>query len=173
MIRRLTPEEKALWKEATEGVQRYKEERVSAPLKRTLQKSRSSYLLTEKDGCGDHFVNNSSPMREQQRIVEAAYGHTFGVERLRQNKAKTVWPEAALDLHGLTKAQATLRVQRFFYESQRCNRSWVKVITGKSGILFTLAPQLLRENGPFVSGYLYARANDGGWGALYVRIRKG
>lgn len=169
----LTPEERALWKSLTEGIRRHEDGRVSAPLTKALQRTKQRSTPFETKSFVDEMGDPSSSASERQRIVEAAYGHTFGVERLRQNKAKTIWPEATLDLHGLTRAQATIQLQRFFFESQKQGRIWVKVITGKSGIFFALAPQFLRDNGPFVSGYLHARTNDGGTGALYVRIRRG
>lgn len=175
MTRELTPEERALWKDTTKEIRRQESGCVSAPLKRVLSRSKRkvSFALETKSFSPVPYGEIQAPFAlERQRIVEAAYGHSLGVEHLRQNKAKNVWAEASLDLHGLTQAQATSQLQHFFFDSQKRGRTWVKVITGKSGIFFTLAPQFLRDNAPFVSGYLYARANDGGSGALYVRIRK-
>lgn len=171
-MRKFTLKEEALWKEVTAGAFKHQDDHVDPPLRGAIRRLRRSQDSTSGDFCGQAEQQESSPKRESQRILEAAYGHVYGVERLPQNKARTIWPEATLDLHGLTQAQAVPRLQTFLYESQALGRQWVKVITGKSGIFFVLMPRYLLANAPFVSGYLHARARDGGSGALYVRIRK-
>lgn len=96
----------------------------------------------------------------------------LNVELISAKKAKKIIIEATIDLHGYTQLQAENAVCRFLYQSQLQNRRWVKIITGKSGVLFHFIPSLLKQNSAWTSGYLYARLNDGGAGALYVRIRR-
>ncbi|MDR0624845.1 MAG: Smr/MutS family protein [Holosporales bacterium] len=97
----------------------------------------------------------------------------FGVEKLLLKKIKKVTIDGCLDLHGSTQTQAANSVHNFLYKNYFLQKTWVKIITGKSGILFHFVPILLEaECAVFVSGYAHASQNDGGSGALYVRIRR-
>jgi DNA-nicking Smr family endonuclease len=114
-----------------------------------------------------------------ERFIKAVTGQiapkkskSFGVEFIQSRKMKNVKIEACVDLHGQTQTKSSSVVHSFLYHNYLADKLWVKIITGKSGILFNLAPQLLEECAAFVSGYAYAPQNDGGTGALYVRIRK-
>lgn len=84
--------------------------------------------------------------------------------------------EGRLDLHGMTKAEAKASLESFILRCQRQGRVWVLVITGKGsitkvGVLRTLVPQWLNQS-PFISSFAKAKPQDGGDGALYVRIKK-
>ena len=103
---------------------------------------------------------------------------TRQIKRVRKIKA-----EARLDLHGMTRDQARLRLLRFLEACQDRGYVWVLVITGKGrreggtplrGVLQGLVPQWLEETAvrALVSGYATAKAHDGGEGALYVRIKR-
>ncbi|MDR1597772.1 MAG: Smr/MutS family protein [Holosporales bacterium] len=100
-------------------------------------------------------------------------GSCFGLEHLQQRKQKKrIVPEGHIDLHGFTQVDAANALRRFLYVSQLHSKSWVKIITGKSGVLKQTVPILLQQFSEFVSGYAEAPRDDGGAGALYVRIRK-
>jgi DNA-nicking Smr family endonuclease len=103
---------------------------------------------------------------------------THRLKRIRKVKV-----EARLDLHGLTRDQARLRLSRFLESCQNRGYIWALVITGKGqrpderpsrGILHGLVPQWLEDPvlRPFISGYATAKPYDGGDGALYVRIKR-
>jgi DNA-nicking Smr family endonuclease len=106
--------------------------------------------------------------------------------RLRQRLARgTVAPEARIDLHGLTQAEAHRRLVGFLAGAQARGHRLVLVITGKGrasgrreaderGVLRRLVPQWLAlpELRPFVLGFEPAQRTHGGDGALYVRLRR-
>lgn len=109
----------------------------------------------------DHFCTQRKAIKQN-----------FCVEKLKQKQAKKIFPKAMIDLHGHTRAESEVILKKLLYKSQICNFDWIKIITGKSGVLFDFVPELLAENAVFVSSYVYAGASDGGTGAIYVRIRK-
>ncbi|MDR2464326.1 MAG: Smr/MutS family protein [Holosporales bacterium] len=97
---------------------------------------------------------------------------SFCVEYLKQRKKiRHIRVERTVDLHGLTLQQSLSLLTKFFYTSQAYGNTWVKVITGKSGLLCKEIHTLLKENADATSMYSVARANDGGNGAFYVKIR--
>jgi DNA-nicking Smr family endonuclease len=96
----------------------------------------------------------------------------YNVEFLNSRKTlRKIRTDAFIDLHGYSYVQAQDLVKNFLYKNYLLGLTWVKIITGKSGILSREMPQFLHECSDFVSGYTYARPNDGGIGAIYVRIR--
>jgi DNA-nicking Smr family endonuclease len=109
---------------------------------------------------------------------------------LRQVKQGKISVDARLDLHGLTQAQAHMRLNRFIESSARSGKRCVLIITGKGapdgvprhgflegsprGVLRRMTPAWLSARGlaPYVVDYQSALPRDGGDGALYVRLRK-
>ena len=94
--------------------------------------------------------------------------------------------DAALDLHGLTQAEAHQALRGFLRHSQARGARLVIVVTGKGGpldeghwpnergVLKRLTPQWLREPDlrSVVLGFEEAGRAHGGSGALYVRLRR-
>jgi DNA-nicking Smr family endonuclease len=105
--------------------------------------------------------------------MNQAPSRPFGIEVISKKKKRQIVAEGTLDLHGFTKAEAKRELQKFLYVSQFHQKTWVKVITGKSGVLRQSIPELLQLNSSLLSGYSEARDADGGHGAIYVRIRRG
>lgn len=103
-------------------------------------------------------------------------------DRLRRGK---VDPEARLDLHGLTLAQAERALARFLERAQATGCKVVLVITGKGvrqqdgemteGRIRAEFPHWLNrpENRSRVHGVRGAHVRHGGGGAFYVMVRKG
>lgn len=92
-------------------------------------------------------------------------------------------PESSLDLHGLTQAEAHVRLLGFLRRGQATGQSLVLVITGRSSGGYGLGERgVLRRSVPLwlglpelravVLGYEEAGTRQGGAGALYVRLRR-
>jgi DNA-nicking Smr family endonuclease len=95
--------------------------------------------------------------------------------------------DGALDLHGLTQAEAHQALRGFLRHSQARGARLVIIVTGKGGaidefsgwpnergVLKRVAPQWLREPDlrSVVLGFEEAGRAHGGSGALYVRLRR-
>jgi DNA-nicking Smr family endonuclease len=96
--------------------------------------------------------------------------------RLRRGKLS---PEAVLDLHGLTQAQAHADLTAFILVSHQMGRRLVLVITGKggaghAGILRQQVPHWLSlpPLRPCILQLAEAHLSHGGAGALYVYLRR-
>jgi DNA-nicking Smr family endonuclease len=94
-------------------------------------------------------------------------------------------PDARIDLHGMTQADAHAALARFLRRAQREGARVVLVITGKGarpsadphaerGVLKRQVPLWLEsgELRAFVIGFENAGSGHGGAGALYVRVRR-
>lgn len=95
--------------------------------------------------------------------------------------------DAVLDLHGLRQEQAHGSVVRFLHDCHANGARIALIVTGKgsaaggewdefrrTGVLRQIVPHWLREPGlrKFVIGFEEAAPSQGGYGALYVRIRR-
>lgn len=104
--------------------------------------------------------------------------------RLKRGKLS---PEARIDLHGMTQAEAYPALSGFVRRSHAAGHRLVLVITGKGkerdesgpiparrGVLRHQVPQWLRSGGlgPLVLHITEAHARHGGHGALYVYLRR-
>lgn len=105
----------------------------------------------------------------------------------RQLKRGRMQPEARIDLHGMTLAQAQGTLTRFILSSQAAGHRLVLVITGKGrdrpdqgpiptpkGILRHHVPQWLSAGilSPLVLEIVQAHQRHGGAGAYYVYLRR-
>lgn len=107
----------------------------------------------------------------------------------RIQRVRGVEIEARIDLHGLTLDQARVRLAKFLIRAQENQCLWVLVITGKGKqkidaevsydthqkkTLRDQVPKWLEEPilRPVVSAYTTAKPQDGGSGALYVRLKR-
>lgn len=93
--------------------------------------------------------------------------------------------DAAIDLHGMTQAEAHGALLSFLARAQAAGHRLVLVVTGKGGlsggagsaergILRRMAPHWLAlpQARAFVLGWTEAGPRQGGPGALYVRLRR-
>jgi DNA-nicking Smr family endonuclease len=92
----------------------------------------------------------------------------------RKKNKYIVNPEAVLDLHGFTKKEAQEELFNFLREARQKNYQKIKIITGQGwhnpDFQSVLKPHI--ENILDNQGYEYqnAKMNDGGGGALIVKI---
>jgi len=168
--RDLTDEEQSLWNRVAQKVKPIPKEKKritpepSSPY-RPLRKKPAFSLPSQEYSSGNPLTNH------------------------RIQRVRGVEIEARIDLHGLTLEQARLRLVKFLIRSQEDRCLWVLVITGKgrqkleeeksfdAPLKKTLrdhVPLWLEEPilHPVVSAYTTAKPQDGGSGALYVRLKR-
>jgi DNA-nicking Smr family endonuclease len=105
-------------------------------------------------------------------VFAAGHGNqSLGVEQVSKRQKRKITPEGMIDLHGMSQSQAFDQLQRFLYIGQLQGKTWVKIITGKSGVLRSSVPVMLQQMSNLVSGITESKPKDGGEGALYVRLR--
>ena len=97
---------------------------------------------------------------------------------LRQFKRGELRPEARLDLHGCTIAEAASLLAGFLHDAQGASQRCVCVIHGKGHrsaegrpALKAQVNQWLRD-APAVLAFSSAQPKDGGMGAIYVLLRR-
>ena len=191
MSRHRTPrdDEIALWREVMRDVEppKRRKARHAVKEKRAVPKKAEPVAPPKK------ISRTSAPAAVVAPPVPPAVrldGST--VERLRKGKVE---PEAKLDLHGMTQAQAHLRLATFVRRSSERQLRCVLVVTGKgapaasggqhegpfelhtnsrSGILREMVPRWLAEGDlrPLIAGSHAAHTRHGGGGALYVYLKK-
>jgi DNA-nicking Smr family endonuclease len=174
-LRRLSDEEIALWREVARGVKR-----------------RRGAALPTASGPGAGEPAPAPPQAAEalrSRPAQGAAPPLAPIERrLRRELARgRAAIDAALDLHGLTQAEAHQALRGFLRHSQTRGARLVIVVTGKGGLLDApapwphergvlrrLVPHWLRESDlrSVVLGFEEAGRAHGGSGALYVRLRR-
>jgi DNA-nicking Smr family endonuclease len=175
-LRRLSDEEIALWTEVARGVKR----RRGAALP-TASSAAVGEPLRPPPAAAE--APPSRPAEQQPAPPLAPIERRLKRELARGRGAI----DAALDLHGLTQAEAHQALRGFLRHSQARGARLVIVVTGKGGpldapgpwpqergVLRRLAPQWLSEPDlrTVVLGFQEAGRAHGGSGALYVRLRR-
>lgn len=177
--RRLSDEERALWKGVTRSVKALRLPLRDEPDQRTRDAAvevkrstatSSSFPLTAGDRPGDAHPKPAAPplallgRRLKKRVARGR--HAIDVR---------------IDLHGMTQSEAHLALIGFLRGAQVRGASIALVITGKGsgaygerGVLRRQVPQWLRlpEFRSLIVGFERAGHGHGGEGALYVRLRK-
>lgn len=174
-LRRLSDEEIALWTEVARGVARRRGAALPTP--------------SSPDAGEPPRPPPSAPEVLQSRPAKPSAPPLAPIERrLKRELARGRGAiDAALDLHGLTQAEAHQALRGFLRHSQARGARLVIVVTGKGGpldepgswphergVLKRLAPHWLRELDlrSVVLGFEEAGRAHGGSGALYVRLRR-
>ncbi len=175
-LRRLSDEEIALWTEVARSVSRRRG--ASLPVASKPLASTATAPPTA-DAAGSTELRPAKPRALPLAPIE---------RRLKRELARGRGAiDGALDLHGMTQAEAHQALRGFLRHSQTRGARLVIVVTGKGGpldepapfgqergVLRRLAPQWLREQDlrPIVLGFEEAGRAHGGSGALYVRLRR-
>jgi DNA-nicking Smr family endonuclease len=174
-LRRLSDEEIALWTEVARGVARRRGAALPTP--------------SNPDAGKPPPPPPSAAEGLQSRPAKPSPPPLAPIERrLKRELARGRGAiDAALDLHGLTQAEAHQALRGFLRHSQARGARLVIVVTGKGGpvdepgswphergVLKRLAPHWLRELDlrSVVLGFEEAGRAHGGSGALYVRLRR-
>lgn len=185
--RRLSPEEAALWESVahtTRPMHPKQKFKTSKPLKTNSKKT------AEKD------VNSSNPKKSPQPL-KTGYSKLSNpsktppsqpilmdqkaFSRMKRGRLK---PEAKIDLHGMTLAEAHSRLSSFILRNYSDGKRLLLVVTGKGrnqeefgtrGALNRQVPMWLNQP-PFAHAVLQvneAHRSHGGSGAYYVYLRRG
>ena len=199
--RALTPEDRALWDSVVKRVSPLDEARariadrasepssgsepVAPPSKQEPPEPDAphrAFRIGEASGPSrPHHDLAPSPAQHLRAQTPRIDGHTRG--RLRKGRQA---PEARIDLHGMTLAQAHPALTRFIHDAHHRGRRLVLVITGKGnparapfagserGVLRRQVPVWLHSGtlGAIVLQVLPAHQKHGGEGAYYVCLRR-
>lgn len=162
--RKIGDEEKKLWEQIMGGTKPLKKDKIAPTPQFAHRQVRR--LIEENQG-----------RRQEWLSVPVAQDDTpKGLVVNKQVKIEKVVVEARLDLHDMTQDQAWLRLQQFILECYQKHKQWVLVITGKGGpegmgVIRKNAPSWLNAL-PLVGAFCFARPQDGGAGAFYVRVKR-
>jgi DNA-nicking Smr family endonuclease len=175
-LRRLTDEEVALWTEVARGVKRRRGAALPTPSNPVAGEPAPALPPSAPEAAASAPAQRSAPpLAPIERRLK---------RELARGRAAI---DAALDLHGLTQAEAHQALRGFLRHSQARGARLVIVVTGKGGpldepgqwlqergVLRRLAPLWLREPDlrSVVLGFEEAGRAHGGSGALYVRLRR-
>jgi DNA-nicking Smr family endonuclease len=176
--RRLSDDERMLWREVTRSIaplkrRRVKDEKIeheSAPQRATLPKAKPAPVTRAPAVQAPKPAPGLAPLERRQK------------KRLARG---TDVIDARIDLHGLTQSEAHAALLHFLRRSQNQGAKYALVITGKGrlnagdmsrevGVLKRQVPHWLRlpEFRAYVVGFEDAHVAHGGEGALYVRVRR-
>ena len=175
-LRRLSDEEIALWTEVARSVARRRGATLPTP-SNPVRAARSAAPppITTEPPAARSAKPSAPPLAPIERRLK---------RELQRGRAAI---DAALDLHGLTQAEAHHALRGFLRHSQARGARLVIIVTGKGGpldevgqwpnergVLRRLTPQWLREPDlrSVVLGFEEAGRAHGGSGALYVRLRR-
>jgi DNA-nicking Smr family endonuclease len=186
-----TDGELALWTEVMRDVRRNNKRRRVSKLKP------SEPVRKAKDPVPQATVTRATAgEKKPAQTVEKKPPPQVGLDgstmrRLREGK---VVPDAKLDLHGMTQAQAHQRLATFLHRAFDHGLRCVLVVTGKGGgrpdredrlpsekhssqshgVLRGMVPRWLSEGDirRYVSGTAEAHVRHGGAGAIYVYLRR-
>lgn len=188
--RGLRPEEKELWKKVIEQAAPMHPDRpmMTAPPPPTTR------AKPVKTPVPSFRVGATAPPKPPHADLAPSPGarvakHSVAMDRKRfaHMKKGRLSPEARIDLHGMTTAQAHPALQRFILDAVADGRRLVLVITGKGktrpdfgpiperhGVLRHQVPHWLNSAPlrPHVLQIAEAHLKHGGGGALYVYLRK-
>lgn len=171
--RDLTEEEKSLWDRISQKI-----DPLPKNKKRKAPNPTTPYLPLRKK---PESLTFSQPQLANQDYLGSM---SHRIQRVRNVKI-----DARIDLHGLTLEEGRLKLTKFLICCQERRDLWVLVITGKgrqkldhNGSSHVPLKKTLRDQVPhwledpllhsIVSAYTTAKPQDGGNGALYVRLKR-
>lgn len=170
--RALTPEEKRLWRHFTHDNQAINRcsERVESSEKPVKIKPKASYEAVALPPTPQSWMPDLQPGDLSQMDGRMA-------QRLRRGQLE---PEATLDLHGYTQAEANHQFHHFLTDASARGIRVLRIITGYgkmsggNGVLKAALPRWINlpENRRLVLGYHQARPEAGGAGAWMVLLKR-
>jgi DNA-nicking Smr family endonuclease len=189
--RDLHDEERALWDEVMRDVRRL---RGAKAAKAKPEKKRTGRAVREAPALPAPVRAPAvvAPAAKPKKVTTPVFGMDGATaERLKRGKVE---PDATLDLHGLTQAQAHARLVSFVRRAHEHAYRCILVVTGKgaprpvreesagfvmpersnAGVLRVMVPRWLEEDAlrALVVGVQGAHQRHGGAGAIYVYLRR-
>lgn len=175
-------EDQALWEKVAETVKKMNPQQALQPekqqrkVKRVLRaNSQLDYLKSVQSASEKAKIASAETTLADFRIGEISGIDRSSARRLQRGQIQI---EAKLDLHGLSQEQAHKKLISFISWAVQCKFRNVLIITGKGhegqGILRQQVPIWLK-GGPLrqhVNAISYAQPQDGGTGALYIRLKR-
>ena len=195
MVRRprhLSAEDKALWKKVAESTERLNPARPLAefpPAELLGEPKKPAKTSNPKFRVGEKSKSSSKSHNVAPTLSDSVARQALSMDKKAFGKMKKgrMAPEARLDLHGMTIAQAHPVLMRFILDAAAMDRRLVLVITGKGkhrddggpipvrfGVLRHQVPQWL-QSAPLRQHVLQvseAHLKHGGQGAYYVYLRR-
>ncbi len=191
--RRLRPEEQALWNKVAQTATPLKRNVLPMPLEVQKPDRREGHSTKPATRIETFQVGSKAPTSRDhdllQTLPERLQGAPVAMDRKAFGKLKRgkLSPEAKIDLHGMSLAQAHPALLHFIMASHASRRRLVLVITGKGktprdegpipvrpGALKHQVPEWLRA--PAMAGAVLqvtsAHRRHGGDGAYYVYLRR-
>ncbi len=177
-----TPDDadKALFREATNGTRRLRNDRLPLPHKRPRA---SRPRLRDDSAQYDDATDMQLAFMTLPESMELEEGEELQFKRpglpsatFRRLKRGLHPIEGELDLHGYTRSQAQLAVAEFLRDAKRCDARCLRIIHGR-GLNSRHGPILKRKLAgwlqchPQVLAFTTATPADGGNGAVYVLLR--
>ena len=166
MTRKLTPEERKLWREATRSILRHRRKGID----------RGPIDTPPKSPLDDDKAGRIETPPLSKFVQTNLDNHTL--RRLAKGRLPI---DDILDLHGYRLSAAYDELAQFLQRNHALGSKIVLIITGKGSSGASAANGALRKNTPkwlsapklreFVTSFDEADARHGGSGALYVRIR--
>lgn len=175
-------EGQALWEKVAQTVKKRKLQQSLQPGKQQRKAKRASKANPQ---TGDLQSFQSVPKKEKTLSVETMpadfrIGEISGIDRSSARRLQRGQMQIGdrLDLHGSTKEQAHKQLISFISRAVQRNIRNVLIITGKGreghGVLRQLVPIWLKDEPlrQYVNAISYAQQQDGGTGALYIRLKR-
>ena len=190
-MKRMTEEDRALWSTVARSVRPFSRGKAKNPVSSATVFERATKTVASVRKLQE---GNRPPARNGMERIARAEGHTghpprkppaskpvdTGIDRkaLRRIARGRTPIDSRLDLHGMTREAARMRLLDHLSFARACGQRTVLVITGKGSV----GGGVLRREVPLwfatpafrtlVSGWDVAAREHGGEGALYVRLRR-
>jgi DNA-nicking Smr family endonuclease len=189
--RDLHDDERALWDDVMRDVRRLRGAKAARP---KAEKKRTARVPVESPALPAPVrptVVAPSAAKPKKTAPPAFVIDGATAERLKRGKVE---PDATLDLHGLTQAQAHARLVSFVKRAHEHAYRCILIVTGKgslrpardetagfvmpersnAGVLRVMVPRWLEEDAlrALVVGVQGAHQRHGGAGAIYVYLRR-
>ena len=184
--RKLTEEERALWRQVAATTSR---RAPPAPVAPEAEAPPKPFATPEPDLPPLRILKPVGRSKPQIALPPAPSPAPSGLDRATETRLRKgrKQPEARLDLHGMTANRAHAALNRFISQSRAQGLRLVLIITGKGGPAAPRAfgdpsPGVLRREAPVwlstppLSGMVVnvsqAHPRHGGGGALYVYLKR-